>query len=134
MKIEPLTAGQNRSRQFMHFCCGQNKENVRRRLLQCFKQRIEGANGKHVYLINDINPVFSVSRREVGFLPQHTDIIHTIVAGGINFHHIHNTAVLNATANGTFPARIAIHRRKTVNGFGQNFGTGRFTRSSGAGK
>ena len=53
---KPLAPGQNGSRNLMQLRGSQNEQQVLRRLLNDFQQRIEGGQGKHVHLVDDIHP------------------------------------------------------------------------------
>ncbi|MPN08895.1 hypothetical protein SDC9_156183 [bioreactor metagenome] len=57
----------------------QNKDNMLRRFFEYFEQRVKGAGGKHVNLVDDIDAVLGNRRRENRLIPQITDIIHTVV-------------------------------------------------------
>ena len=79
-----------------------------RRLLQSFQQSVKRPNREHMDLVDNINPVFRSGRRKGSFLPQVSDIFYAIIAGGVNFHHIHHGAVINSHTALTFSTRIAL--------------------------
>ena len=58
------------------------------------------------------------------FLPQVTDVIDAVVAGGIDLHNIHQAAVIHPTAAFTFPAGTAVVRIQTVDRLGDQLGAG----------
>ena len=104
------------------------------RLLQNLQQRIEGLRREHVHLVDDIHPL-GHGGRGIGRLLQHgTHVVHAVVGGCVQLHHVQDGAVLNAHTRRTLVAGVAVLRMLTVHGPGQNFGTGGLTRSSGAGK
>ena len=70
----------------------QNEQNMLRRLLECFEQRIERTDGQHVYLIDDIDSVFSFCRRILHLFPDITDIFHAIIGSRIDLHYVHGGA------------------------------------------
>ena len=67
-------------------------------------------------------------------LPQSSDVIDTVIGGGVYFQNVHTAAGIDAPAGGAAVAGVAVLQILAVDGFGQNFGTGGLTGTSGAGE
>ena len=105
-----------------------------RRFLQGFQQGVESAGGKHVHLVDDINPVFRHGRGEIDLLPQIPDVVHAVVGGGVDFHHIHDGARVDPPADLAFVAGIPLPGLQAVDRLGQNLGAGSLAGAPGAGE
>ena len=114
----------------MSLCRCQNKDNIRRRLLQCLEQCVKCSCRKHMHLIDDIHFVSAFCRTIGNFLPDLSNIVHTVVRCSVNLDHIHGSTGLNSLAHFTFITRASIYRMLTVYRFCQNFGHGCFTGTS----
>ena len=90
LEREPQASGKNGGRNFVKLSGGQYEYHVVRRLLQGFKKRIEGSRTEHVYLINNIYLVAAFHRWVLHIFPDLTNVIHSIIGGGIDFQHIHH--------------------------------------------
>ena len=132
LKIKPLAAGLNGSRDLVHLGGSQNENHMLRRLFHDLEQGIDRPDGKHMRLIDNINAVFGDIGQKNGFLPQVTDIIHAVIAGGINLHYIHQAAVIHAAAAVTLAAGAAIHRVAAVHRLGDELGAGGFAGATAA--
>ena len=84
--------------------------------------------------VDDIHPVFGGGRRKGRLLPQVPDVVHAVVAGGVDLHHVQNGAVVDPTADFAFVAGISLHRMQTVDRLGENLRTGGFSRAPRAGE
>ena len=80
-------------------------------------------------LVNYIHPVFCVDGSIVSLVTQITDIVNTVVAGGVGLENVKYRTVVNSLANGTFVSGIAVVGMRTVDRLGKNFGTGCLSRS-----
>lgn len=84
-----------------------------------------------MYLIYDIDLVFSCLRRETYLLYQRPDIIYRVVGRSIQFVDIEGTSFIEGGTGMTlitrFPIRLQVF---TVDCFGQYTGTGCFTHTS----
>ena len=76
----------------------QNEHQVLRRLLQNFQQRVERRDGEHVHLVDDVHALFHLRRGVDGLAPQRADMVHAVVRGGVELHHIEKAAGLDAEA------------------------------------
>ena len=108
-EIIPLAAGKNRNRYLMHLSSRQNENHIGGGLFQRLQQRIKRTDGEHMHLVNDID-LKSALRRRIGHLIHNlTNIVHTVVGGGINLNHIHADARRNRLTTRAFPARTPFH-------------------------
>ena len=105
-----------------------------RRLLHDLQKGVERPGGEHVGLVDDIHPVLCHRWGEVGLVPQVADVVHPVVAGGVNLHHIQDRAVLNPPADVAHPTGVPPRLVGAVDRFGQDFGTGGFAGSPAAGE
>ncbi|CAM3415287.1 hypothetical protein DESA109040_11700 [Deinococcus saxicola] len=67
---------------------GQNENDVAGRLLQGFEERIEGALGHHVRLVQNVDLLAAAHGRQADQFTQFSHIVHAIVAGRVDFHHV----------------------------------------------
>ena len=80
-------------------------------------------------LVDNIHPIFCVNGSIVSLVTQITDIVNTVVAGGVDLDNVKYRAVVNTLANRTFVAGIAVVGMRTVDRLGKNLGAGCLTRS-----
>ena len=62
----------------------EDEQNVLRRFLECFEQRIERTDGQHVYLVDDEHALADLCRRVARLIAQVADVVHTVVGRRIN--------------------------------------------------
>ena len=98
----------------MRFCSGENENGVGRRFLECLQECIESTAREHVNFVDDIYFIFGSRRQKHDFVADPTDIVDTVVGGGIHFDDIHKRVVKNTPADFAFIARIAILRIEAV--------------------
>ena len=85
----------------------------------------------HVNLIDNIDFIFARLRRNTHLFDQCPNIIHRIIRGGIQFVDIERTLFIKRTARFAFIASLAFGIKiRTVDGFGKNSGTSRFTHAT----
>ena len=101
-----------------------------RRLLQCFEQRVEGAGGQHVDLIDDVDPVFALGRRVADLVPDLTDVVHTVVGSRVDLDEVE--AGFRLPAQFTLVAGVAIDRVQAVDRPGKDLGHGGLAGAAGA--
>ena len=77
-----------------------------------------------MHFVDDVHALFRARRAEDGLVTQRTDVVHAVVGGGVQFHHVHDSAVVDAAAGGALVAGVAVDRVLTVDSFGQNLGAG----------
>ena len=109
-KIKALAAGEDRHGELVHLGRRKNEFDVRRRLFQCFEQRVERADGKHVHFVDDVYAEFARHGRKRGFLADVADVVHTVVGGGVDLDHIEDRAGIDPAADLTFAAGVAVFR------------------------
>ena len=131
---KPLAPGQDGGRHLMKLGGRQNKQQMLRRLLNDFQQRIEGGQGQHMHLIDDIHPLFYLGRRVNRIVPQVTNVIHAVIGGSIDFQHIHAGSVINGAARRTSITGIPPIGMLTVDRLGKNLRAGGLAGAPGAGK
>ena len=81
-------------------------------------------------LVDDVNAVFSIGRRILNLVPDLTDIVHTVIGGCINLHHIDRISRRDCLACRTLPAGIPIYGMLTVHRLGPDLCNGGFSGSS----
>lgn len=84
---------------------GEDEEDVGRGLLQGLEEGVEGAFGEHVGLVQDEDLPGGREGGEVDPFPQLPHVLHGVVAGGVNLHHVRVGAPLHRLAVGADPAR-----------------------------
>ena len=131
---KPLAPGQNGGRDLMQLCGGQDEQQMLRRLLDDFQQGIEGRNGEHMNLVDDIHPHFHLGGGIDGVVPEVPDVIHAIVGGSIDFQHVHAGAGIDGPAGLAAVAGVAVIRVQAIHRFGQNLGAAGFAGSPGTGE
>ena len=88
LKGESLAPGQDGGRHLVQFGGGQDEHEVFRRLLQNLQQGIEGGGGEHMHLVHDVNPLAHGGGGVHRLVPQGTDLVHAVVGGGVQLHHV----------------------------------------------
>ena len=133
-EIVPLAPGQNGGGHLMDLGGGQNKQNVLRRLLQRLEQRIEGAGGQHVDLVDDIDALFQRGGGKGGLLPDVPDVVHAVVGGGVDLTDVQSRVLQNSPAGGAGVAGAAIDGVLAAHRPGQDLGAGGLSGAAGAGE
>ena len=59
-----------------------------RRFFEGLKQGVESALGHHMDFIDDVDFVFALDWGVIYFLNKLTDLIHAIIAGGVDFNDV----------------------------------------------
>ena len=113
---------------------GQNKHQMGRRLLQDLKKGIEGLGGKHMDLVHDVDPLFDRGGGVNRVVQDRPDVVHPVVGGGVQLHHVQDGAVFDSQAGGALVAGVSVHRMLTVHRPGQQLGTGCLSGAPGTGK
>ena len=134
MEIVPLASGQNRDGDLVHLRGSQDENHIGRRLLQRLEQGIEGPDGEHVHLVDNVNLVFSLSGGVGHLLDNIPDVGDAVVGSGVYLNHVHGRAPGDPAAGFTLSAGTAVHGMLAVDGTGKNFRHGRLSRSTGSGK
>ena len=94
---------------------------MRRRLLQCLEECVEGLCGQHVNLVDDEHLVLTNLRRHTHLLGEGTDIIHRVVRGSVQLMDVQRALFIESLARLTFVACLAVLTGvETVDGFGKD--------------
>ena len=123
-----LAAGKYRPRHLAQLRRGQDEHQMLRRLFQYLQQRVEGGGAQHVHLVDDVNALFHARGGKHGLLPQRADVLHAVVGGGVDLHHVEDAALVDAAAGGALAAGVAVHGVQAVDGLGQYLGAGGLAR------
>ena len=102
---------------------------VRRRLLQRLEQGVPRARREHVHFVNDVNLVAAFGRGILDLIADGPHVIHPIMGGAVNLHHIQRISRGDLAAVLAFTARLAIFQIQTVERFGENAGGSRLANS-----
>jgi len=132
MEVEALAAGEDGGGQFLGLGGGQDEYRVARRLLQGLEQGVERTGGEHVHLVDDVDLVFGQRRRILDLVPQLADLVHAVVAGGVDLQHVHAVFLLQGLADFAFAAGIARPGIQTVDRPGEHLGRSGLTGAAGA--
>ena len=114
LEIIVLASRQDRDRYLVHLRGSQDENNILRRLLQRLQQGVERSDGKHVYLVDDIDLVPPLRRTVCDLFPDLTDIVHAVIGRRVDLDHIHGSPRCDRSAHLTFPARASIDRMLAV--------------------
>ena len=87
-----------------------------------------------MHLVDDIHPFFQHRGGIHRLLPEGADIVHAVVAGGIQLRDVQQTALINAPAGLAPVAGGAVKGGKAVDGLGQDPGAGGLAGAPGAGE
>ena len=104
VKIESLTAGNDRRREFLRLGRCQNEDNVLRRFLKRFQKRVESRGRKHVNLIDDEYAIFKLQRGELRLIDQLAHIVDAVVGCRVDLDDIGGSFLCD-------PARFASRAR-----------------------
>ena len=88
LKVVYLASAQDGRQNLVFLGGGEDEDDVLWRLLQCLKEGIEGCRAEHVYLVDDKHLVLSDLWRYARLLHQLLDVVHTIVAGGVELKDV----------------------------------------------
>ena len=134
VEVETLAAGQDGGRKFMDFRRRQHELDVLRRLFQRLQERVERAGGKHVDFVDDVDAVFAADRREVRLVADLTDVVDTVVRGGVDLDDVEDGPGVDAFTGLAAVAGVPVHRVLTVDCLGEDLGAGRLAGTSRTGE
>lgn len=105
---------------------GEDELEVRRRLLDQLQQSIEALRGHHVRLVDDVDLVAALDRREERTLAEITRIVHATVRRRVDLDHVDaaGTAAGQVGARLAHPARLGDRALLTVDRAGEDPRTG----------
>ena len=127
-----LAAGQDRRRDLLELRGCKNEHQVLRRLLEDFQQGVEGRGGEHVYLVHDVDALFDRRGAEHGLLPQGAHVVHAVVGGGIQLHHVEYGPLADPAAGRADAAGVTVDGVFAVDSLRQDAGAGGLAGPSGA--
>ena len=103
-----------------------------RGLFQRLQEGVEGSRGEHVYLVNDEHLVFAYLWWDACLFHQCLDVLHGVVGSSIQLKDVKRALfVERLTALTVFASLSGLCGIHTVNGFGEDTGTGGFSHTSG---
>ena len=88
VKIKPLTAGDDRCGKLLRLGGREDEENVFRRLLQRFEQRVERRAGEHMNLVDDKHASAELERRVLRVFDQIAHVVDAVVARGVDLRDV----------------------------------------------
>ena len=129
-------AGANGADHLVRFGGGEDEHDMLRRLLHDFQERVEALRRDHVGLVEDEDFIAIAGRGESGTFTQFTGIVHTVMGGGVDFHHVDGAGAAGGkvTAAGAFAARMRGRTFGAVDATGQNTRGTRFTAAARSGE
>ena len=104
VKIESLTAAQNRWQNFLRLGRRENKLHMLGRLFQRLQKRIKRRRRQHMHFVDEINFVTALGRSISNVLPQLAHVFHTVIARAIDLDHVETVACRNLPAVIAFSA------------------------------
>ena len=75
-----------------------------------------------MYLVDDVNLVFSLRGAILHLLTDLADVVHAVVGGRIDLDDVHGDPAGNRFAGRALPTGASIHRVFTIHGLGKNLG------------
>ena len=84
-----------------------------------------------MYLVNDVHALFHHGWGENRLIAQGTNVVHSVVGGRVHLHDVHHGAVINTQTGAALVAGAAIYGMLAVDGLGQYFCAGGFSRAAG---
>ena len=87
-ELEPLAAGKYRRGNLVKLRGRENEDNMRRRLLYSFQQRVERRRRKHVHLVEDIHAVLTANWRVRKLVLKLVNVADAAVAGSVQLDDI----------------------------------------------
>ena len=125
-EVVPLAPGPDGGGHLLDLGGGQDEDDVGGGLFQGFQQGVEGRRGEHVHLVDDVYLIGTAGGGVGGLVPQVPDVVHAVVGGGVHLHHVQDGAVVDAPADGAFPAGVAVLGMEAVHRLGEDLGAGGF--------
>ena len=104
---------------------GENENHIRWRLLQGLEKRVESLGGEHVHLVDDKHLVTSQLRGYAGLLHQHLNVLHRVVARGVELENVERALLVESLATLALVTGLTIGGGVlAVDGLGKDAGTG----------
>ena len=83
-------------------------------------------------LVDDIDFIFGLARREDYFIRDPANVIDRIIGGRVDFQNIQKAPLIDAFTNFAGIAGVPLMGIQTIDGFGKNYGQRGFSCSAGA--
>ena len=100
---------------------GQDEDDVRRWLFQRFQKSVEGLCGEHVHLVDDKHFVFAYLWWDARLLHERLDVLHRVVACGIELEDIIRPLLVEClTALAVVAGLTLVGGRHAVDGLGKD--------------
>ena len=129
MKIEALTARNDRRRKLLRLGRRKNEQHVRGRLLERFQQRVERRRREHMHLVDDEHAIAELKRRKLRLLDQRTHVVDAVVRRRVDLDDV-RAARHGKPARLALHARFAVFGRETVDRTGEDLRRSRLARSA----
>ena len=133
-QLKLQAAGQHGDRHLARVRGGEQKLDVRRRLLQGFQEGIEAGGGEHVNFVDEIYLVAPPGRQVLGVVQEFPGVVHPGAGGGVHLQQIDEAVLLNLPADGAISAGLGRHPGLAVQAFGQNAGDAGLAHAASAGE
>ena len=128
-ELMALAARKHGGRYFMHLGGGQDENGMGRRLLERFKQGVEGCRGKHVDFVNDVDFVLPLVGSEVYLVAQITYIFDGSIGSRVDLDQVQETTLIDGyTVRATVARACTWFRIQAIDGFRQQTRHGRSCR------
>ena len=120
LQIELQTARQDRNRNFLRICGGQNEFDVRWRFFQRLEHGVEGVPGQHVNFVNHVDLVAARAGGVDRLLQQLGHLFHAPVGGGVQLYIINKATSINLGTSATNATGLGGDAGFAVQRLGQN--------------
>ena len=121
LEIVNLTAAEDGGKNLVLLGCGEDEDNVCRRLLKGLEKSIEGCRRQHVNLVDDEHLVAAYLRRDAGLLHERLDMLDGVVRGSIQFEDVERTLLVECLTGLAVSAGLALFGRgEAVDSFGKD--------------
>ena len=124
LKVVNLAARQDGGQDLVLLCGGEDEDHMGWRLLKRLQEGVEGCRRQHVNLVDDEHLVASHLRRYARLLHESLDVLHRVVAGGVELKDVKRALLVERLAALTLVACFALCRGvHAVDGLCKNAGT-----------
>src|SRR6185503_2272519 len=118
-EVEALAAREHGGGNLLRIRGGEDEDHVRGRLLQRLEEGVEGGTRQHVDLVHDIDLEAPARGGILHILPERPDLLHAVIAGGVDLQHVHRRPRDEVEAGGTLAAGLGLGGAR---GAGQGLG------------
>ena len=107
-EVVDLAARENRRDNLLLLGGCQNENRVFGRLFQRLQKRVESGGGEHVHLVDDKHTVFAHLWRNTHLVHDGANVVHRVVAGGVELDNVVRALLIKRLARFTFIARLTV--------------------------